>query len=209
MNIHSEMGFMEIEVKKIDKKTLILDTTLELLSENGFHGTPISLIAEKAEIGAGTIYRYFKNKEELINELFIEIQRRIIKAMYCNYDETAPYHERFKVLWINMINYYRKHPKDLIFIEQHRYAPYVSTLTRSESMRIISPVLLFFLEGKKKKYIKHLPLYTIIGLIYGPIVTIIKLNIDHNRIISDEQIYHAEQACWDAVKYNDTILVDK
>ena len=195
---------MEQVVNKIDKKTLILDSTLILMSENGFHGAPISLIAEKAGIGAGTIYRYFKNKEELINELFIEIKRRVINAMYCGYDETAPYKEKFKVLWINMINYYRKHPKEFIFIEQHRYAPYVSTITRAESMRVLSPVLLFFLEGKKKKYIKHLPLYTIIGLIHGPIITMVKLNLDHNRIITDEQIVHAEQACWDAVKYNDT-----
>ncbi len=194
---------MEELIKKIDKRTLILDTTLELLSENGFHGTPISLIAEKAGIGAGTIYRYFKNKEELINVLFVEIQRRIIEAMYKGYDETAPYRERFKVLWINMISYYRKHQKDLIFIEQHRYAPYVSTITRSESMKILSPVLLFFLEGKKKAFLKHLPLYTVIGLIYGPIVTIVKLNIDHNRVTTDEQIFHAEEACWDAVKYNE------
>ena len=208
MNVHSVLCFMEQVIKKINKKTLILDVTLELLSENGFHGTPISLIADKAGIGAGTIYRYFKNKEELINVLFIEIQRRIINAMYYGYDQTAPYQERFSVLWINMINYYRKHPKDLIFIEQHRYAPYVSTITRSESMRILSPVLLFFLEGKKRKYIKHLPLYTIIGLIYGPIVTIVKLNLDHNRVTTDDQIFHAEQACWDAVKYNNTKLVD-
>jgi len=193
---------MEEIVTKIDKKSLILNTTLELLSENGFHGTPISLIAEKAGIGAGTIYRYFKNKEELINVLFIEIQRRIIRAMYFNYDENAPYRDKFKVLWINMINYYRKNPKELIFIEQHRYAPYVSTLTRSESMKVISPVLLFFLEGKKRKFIKHLPLYTIIGLIYGPIVTIVKLNIDHNRVTTDDQVINAEKACWDAVKYN-------
>ena len=79
MNVHSAFYFMMTEVvTKIDKRNLILDTTLSLLSENGFHGTPISLIAEKANIGAGTIYRYFKNKEELINELFIEIKRRII-----------------------------------------------------------------------------------------------------------------------------------
>lgn len=199
---------MEVLDKKIDKKTLILDTTLGLLSENGFHGTPISLIADNAGIGAGTIYRYFKNKEELINELFIEIKRRVINAMYEGYDKNSPYKLRFKILWINMINYYRNHPKEFIFIEQHRYAPYVSTLTRAESMRILSPVLLFFLEGKKKKYIKHLPLYTIIGLIYGPITTMVKLNLDHNRIITDEQIVHAEQACWDAVKYNNIELVD-
>ncbi|MEN8137168.1 MAG: TetR/AcrR family transcriptional regulator [Bacteroidota bacterium] len=193
---------MEETVKKLDKRTLILNTTLGLLSENGFHGTPISLIAEKANIGAGTIYRYFKNKEELINELFIEIEHRVINAMYRGYNKSAPYKERFGILWINMINYYVKNPEEFVFIEQHRYAPYVSTLTRSESMRVLSPVLMFFLEGKRNKYIKHLPLYTIIGLIYGPIITIVKLNLDHNRTLTNEQINEAAKACWDAVKHN-------
>jgi|LGOV01.1.fsa_nt_gb AcrR family transcriptional regulator len=203
MNVHSAFYFMMTEVvTKIDKRNLILDTTLSLLSENGFHGTPISLIAEKANIGAGTIYRYFKNKEELINELFIEIKRRIINAMYEGYDERDTYEDRFRVLWINMINYYEQNPNEFLFIEQHRYAPYVSTLTRSESMRILLPVLLFFLEGKKSKYIKHLPLYTIIGLIHGPIITIVKLHLDHNKILTSHQINEAAKACWDAVKYN-------
>lgn len=193
---------MEIAEKKSDKRKLILDTTLDLLSKNGFHGTPMSMIAECANIGAGTIYRYFKNKEELINELFIEIQWRIIKAMYHGYDPGASYKDRFRLLWINTINYLHNNPKELVFIEQHRYAPYVSTQTRSESMKVMSPVLMFFLEGKKNKHIKHLPLYTIIGLIYGPIVTIVKLNLDHGRRISAEQVNIAEKACWDAVKYN-------
>jgi AcrR family transcriptional regulator len=190
----------KVEVK-IDKRTLILNTTLDLISKNGFHGTPISLIAETAGIGAGTIYRYFKNKEELISELFIEIQKRAIDAMYTGYEPNGPYKERFMLLWLNMINYYNSHPTEFIFLEQHRYAPYVSTFTRSEGMRVLLPVLLFFLEGKKNKYIKHLPLYTIIGLIYGPILTIVKLNIDHKREMTSNQIENAAKACWDAVKF--------
>jgi AcrR family transcriptional regulator len=192
---------MEKVFVKIDKRTLILNTTLDLISKNGFHGTPISLIAETAGIGAGTIYRYFKNKEELISELFIEIQRRAISAMYTGYEPNGPYQERFMLLWLNMINYYNSHPTEFIFLEQHRYAPYVSTFTRSQGMRVLLPVLLFFLEGKKNKYIKHLPLYTIIGLIYGPILTIVKLNIDHKREMTSNQIENAAKACWDAVKF--------
>lgn len=193
---------MPESVKKIDKRELILNTTLGLLSENGFHGTPISLIADKAGIGAGTIYRYFRNKEELINELFIEIQRRIIEAMYVGYNNKSSYEDRFKLLWINMMNYLQDHQEEFVFMEQHRYAPYVSTLTRSESNRILKPVLLIFLEGKKNKHIKHLPLYTIIGLIYGPIITMTKLHLDHKIRMTQTQINNAAVACFDAVKSN-------
>ncbi len=61
---------MSAVMPKVDKRTAILEATLELIAEQGFHNTPISQIAEKAEIGIGTIYRYFQDKDELIHKLF-------------------------------------------------------------------------------------------------------------------------------------------
>lgn len=178
-----------------------MDTTLDLLSEHGFHGTPISLIAQRAGVGAGTIYRYFANKEELINELFKEIKRDIIKAMLNNYREEGTYKERFKHLWKNMVYYYIQHPKEFQFIEQHRYAPYMSNLTREESFMILSPIMMFFIESKRAGAMKDLPLYTIIALLYGPIVSLLKQHIDNNQNLSDDRIEQAAEACWDAVRH--------
>ncbi len=186
---------------KLDKRTLILETTLDLLSEFGFHGTPISLIAQRAGVGAGTIYRYFANKEELINELFKEIKRKIISAMLNNYREEGTFKERFKHLWKNMVYYYIEHPRDFQFIEQHRYAPYMSNLTREESFMILSPIMMFFIESKRARAMKDLPLYTIIALLYGPIVSLLKQHIDNNQNLSDDRIEQAAEACWDAVRY--------
>ena len=198
MNVHSAIQMIG---NKIDKRTLILETTLDLLSEFGFHGTPISLIAQRAGVGAGTIYRYFPNKEELINELFKEIKRKIISAMLNNYREEGTFYERFKHLWKNMVYYYMEHPRDFQFIEQHRYAPYMSNLTREESFMILSPIMMFFIESKRARAMKDLPLYTIIALLYGPIVSLLKQHIDNNQNLSEERIEQAADACWDAVKY--------
>ncbi|HET8860419.1 TetR/AcrR family transcriptional regulator [Marivirga sp.] len=194
MNVHSAIE------NKLDKKTLILETTLELISENGFHGTPISMIAEKAGIGAGTIYRYFENKEDLINELFKEIKRKVMNAMLAEYDENESFKERFKHLWMNLINYFMMHPMAFQFIEQHRYASYMSNLTREESFMIMSPVMMFFIEAKRAKAMKDLPVYTIISLSYGPITSLAKLQIDHKQPLSKERIEQAADACWDAVR---------
>ncbi|GAB3326954.1 TetR/AcrR family transcriptional regulator [Marivirga atlantica] len=194
MNVHSAT------LNKIDKKTLILETTLECISEYGFHGTPISMIAEKAGVGAGTIYRYFDNKEVLINSLFLEIKRRVMHAMLEGYTETASFEARFKHLWMNLINYFMKHPQEFQFIEQHRYASYMSKLTREESFMIMSPVMLFFIEAKRAKAMKDMPVYTIISMTYGPITSLAKLQIDHKQKLSSERIEQAADACWDAVR---------
>ena len=200
MNVHSVFQMIE---NKIDKRTLLLDTTLDLLSEFGFHGTPISLIAQRAGVGAGTIYRYFPNKEELINELFKEIKRKVIGAMLNNYGEEGTYKERFRHLWKNMVYYFIEHPKEFQFIEQHRYAPYMSNLTREESFMILSPIMMFFIECKRARAMKDLPLYTIIALLYGPIVSLLKQHIDNNQNLSEDRIEQAAEACWDAVKYKE------
>jgi AcrR family transcriptional regulator len=188
---------------KLDKKTLILDVSLQCISENGFHGTPISMIAEKAGVGAGTIYRYFDNKESLINELFKEIKRRIMRAMLKGYDETLSFKQRFKHLWKNLVFYYMDHPNDFRFVEQHRYASFMSNLTREESFMIMSPVMMFFIEAKRERAMKDLPLYTIISLSYGPITSLAKLQIDHHQHLSAERIDQAADACWDAVRIID------
>ncbi|NVJ46149.1 MAG: TetR/AcrR family transcriptional regulator [Cytophagia bacterium] len=192
-----------IENQATDKRFLILETTLDLVTEYGFHATPISLIAQRAGIGAGTIYRYFENKEHLINELFTAIKKRVIKAMLKDYREEGTYKERFKHLWRNLIQYCIEHPKEFQFVEQYRYAPYVSNMTREETFIILGPIMQFFIESKRAKAMKDLPLYTIIALLYGPIVSLAKLHLDHNQQLTEERIDQASEACWDAVSYKE------
>jgi TetR/AcrR family transcriptional regulator, repressor of fatR-cypB operon len=51
------------------KREAILNAALQLFTEFGFHGTAMPQVAERAGVGAGTIYRYFTSKEALVNTL--------------------------------------------------------------------------------------------------------------------------------------------
>ncbi|MBU1109895.1 MAG: TetR/AcrR family transcriptional regulator [Candidatus Riflebacteria bacterium] len=55
--------------KKKSKKELILEAGLELFFEKGFEKTTIDDIINLAECGKGTFYRYFSNKDSLLEEL--------------------------------------------------------------------------------------------------------------------------------------------
>jgi len=54
-----------------NKEVLIFQSAWELFSEKGFHDTTISEIAKKTGIGKGTVYEYFKSKEELVQKMII------------------------------------------------------------------------------------------------------------------------------------------
>ena len=54
------------ERERETRRREILDAAIKLFAEKGYEQTTLDEIAQKAEFGKGTIYHYFKNKEELI-----------------------------------------------------------------------------------------------------------------------------------------------
>lgn len=54
----------------MSKKELIRTTAIELFAKKGYYNTTTPMIAEAAQISTGTIYNYFKNKEEILNYIF-------------------------------------------------------------------------------------------------------------------------------------------
>ena len=53
-----------------DKREAILDAALHLFTERTFAACPVPLVAERAGVATGTIYRYFPSKEALVNEVY-------------------------------------------------------------------------------------------------------------------------------------------
>jgi len=49
-----------------EKYRRILDAAVEVIAENGYFHSPVSKIAARAEVADGTIYLYFKNKDDVL-----------------------------------------------------------------------------------------------------------------------------------------------
>ncbi|WP_442601177.1 TetR/AcrR family transcriptional regulator [Paenibacillus sp. KN14-4R] len=58
--------------KKKEKYDLILDAALKVFAEHGFHRAQVAKIAREAGVADGTIYLYFKRKEDILICLFRE-----------------------------------------------------------------------------------------------------------------------------------------
>ena len=63
------------------KKEAILNTALKLFVENGFHGTATGKIAQEAGVGTGTLFTYFKTKDELVLSLYVSIKIEMMEYL--------------------------------------------------------------------------------------------------------------------------------
>jgi TetR/AcrR family transcriptional regulator len=61
------------EREKLRQRQEILATALDLFSQRGYHNVAMHEVAEKAEFAIGTLYKFFKNKEELYKALVLEL----------------------------------------------------------------------------------------------------------------------------------------
>jgi len=54
---------------KEDRRLLILEAALKIFSQKGYKTTTMALIAKEAGISKGSIYNYYKNKEDLLTQI--------------------------------------------------------------------------------------------------------------------------------------------
>jgi TetR/AcrR family transcriptional regulator, fatty acid metabolism regulator protein len=63
-----------------EKYRMILNAAKQVFAMEGFYNSKVSEIAREAHVADGTIYLYFKNKDDILISLFEEELTRIIKA---------------------------------------------------------------------------------------------------------------------------------
>lgn len=188
---------------KLDKRDEIVRAALVLIAEHGFHGAPMAMIAERAGVGAGTIYRYFENKEVLINDLYRELEERTYPVILDGYAPEAPIQERFFHLGAAMLRYFIGNPLDFRYLEQFHNSPYGVEHRRDKILGKKDGCDLFrqlFEEGVTQQVMKDFPLVILFALFFGPLVAVARDHILGFITLEDKLIAKIVEACWDAVK---------
>jgi AcrR family transcriptional regulator len=190
-------------MSKSDKRDEIMGAALELIVEHGFHGAPMAMIAERAGVGAGTIYRYFENKDIMIHELYRDLEERIYPVLLEGYTREMPFRGQFVHLGTALLRYFIDNPLDFSYLEQFHHSPYGAAFRRERLLgnrEGCSVFLELFERGMTQQVIKDLPLAIITALFFGPLLTVAR---DHNLgfiALDNALIGRTIEACWDAVK---------
>jgi AcrR family transcriptional regulator len=102
-----------------DKRTLILDAARKIFLEKGYMQTSLRNIAEEIEHSPGTIYLYFKDKDEIFHALHEEGFSRMLQKMEPLQFVSDPF-ERLKALGRVYLEFAKNNKDfyDLMFVMQ-------------------------------------------------------------------------------------------
>jgi len=82
----------------VDKRQLIMDAARELFTTKGYETTTMSEVARKAGVAVGTVYLYFKNKNDLLYGVKEDWDNEFLKFMARPEIQATPHHLRARPL---------------------------------------------------------------------------------------------------------------
>ncbi len=183
-----------------DKRAAILQAALELFAEHGFHGTTVPEIAERAEIAAGTIYRYFPSKEALVNAVYKHWKTELSTVLLQGIPLEAPFREQFHVFWDLLARFARENRVAFAFLELHHHAPYLDEESRECEETARDAARAFIVRAKRAQAIKDLPDEFLMAFVMGSFVGVLKASWAGLLKFDDQAVRLAERCCWEAIR---------
>ncbi|MCD4686599.1 MAG: TetR/AcrR family transcriptional regulator [Anaerolineae bacterium] len=183
-----------------DKQDAILNATLALVSEHGFHGTSMSMIAKAAGVSAGIIYHYFENKDALMLALYGRIKRRLGRAIVAGFAGDMPLRDGFRQILLTFLNFYMQRPHEAAFVEQFSNSPYMTPHLEAEFMDDYAPVLALIERAIREGVLKQMPFEMIAIFTSDVAMALAKKHIAGELVLDDALKELAVKACWDALK---------
>jgi TetR/AcrR family fatty acid metabolism transcriptional regulator len=105
------------KIKDEFKEQLIIQSAIKIISEKGYFRSTISNIAKEANVADGTIYTYFKNKEELLIKSFEYVLENILNEIIENIKEEKDIFGKIKVIIKKHLEFMYKNPDIANFLQ--------------------------------------------------------------------------------------------
>lgn len=154
------------------KETAIIKAVFKIAGQYGLAGITISRISREAGIGTGSLYTYFRTKEELIQEAYFRVEHLLTQNMYKGFELNKEIRLSMKTIYMNTLKYRLEYYNETVFIDQYIQSDYVQ-LNLAKQLNDFEvqhkPLYELIKKGQKEGLFMQLPCFTIINFINGAI----------------------------------------
>ena len=105
-----------------NKEACLKAKAIEMIVEEGFEGLSMQKLAKAAGVSPATIYIYWKNREDLLNQLFHEVQDQFTAMAMEGFDPRLSLRDGLWLQWQNRRRFIREFPTQFRFYELFRHS---------------------------------------------------------------------------------------
>ncbi|WP_160718041.1 TetR/AcrR family transcriptional regulator [Chitinophaga solisilvae] len=164
-----------------NKESAIREKAIEMIVNEGFDGLSMHKLAKAAGISASTIYIYFKNREDLLNQLYIATEALFARETLRSFDPEMDFEAGLWLQWQNRYRYVQQYPLHHRFGEQFRNSPLIQHPAVTED-EFGSTMRRFIENAISRKQVPVLPYEIFWALAYGPFYTLVRFHMDNSSV---------------------------
>lgn len=189
-----------VKPKDDEKLRAIANATFTLVEQTGLSGLTMAAIAREAKLATGTLYVYFKSKEELLVALYEQAKTQTAASLMQGDDPSAPFRSRFQRMWTNWLAHQLAHSAQVVFIEQYYNSPWFSETSRNLSARLIKGWVDLIETAKAQQILKDVPTPLLINSFGGSVRETANMLRSGSLAHTDAHLAMAFGLCWDGIK---------
>lgn len=174
MNERSFIFVPGMRIRDTHKEALVKQHAVAMLLRDGFDGFSMQKLARACGISVGTLYIYYKNKEDLIISLGIEEGKRMLRETMKGFTADMPFAEGLKIQWENRASYWLKNKEAAKFYEKIKRTPYAEPILEDigQSFR---PVMQSFVKNAiANKQLHFMSFESYWSVAFGPLYTLLE-----------------------------------
>lgn len=177
----------------------IFHSTEKLISQYGIHQLSMQKIAKEAGIAAGTIYIYFKSKEELLRRLAFNIFQQVQECIDRGVNPDMPLFEQYRQMWWNIWHFLHNNPQIILNVNQYKALPDFYEMTRECHNPEEDAWFKFVRQGQQSGQLANLPKEVLFSLSLESAFKMVEKDL-HLHIKTDpEMLEKVIQHSWNAI----------
>lgn len=173
------------------KELAIREQAMAMIVRDGFDGLSMQKLAKAAGVSPATIYIYFKDREDLIRQIYYEEMQTMSAATLEGFDPDMHFEEGLRIQWKNRAHYGLTYPLRMHFMEQMRHSPLHEKFQGDARNPFSSVMKTFVTNAIHRNELVRLPIEVYWSVAFAPLYQLIKFHqspgwgkfvLDENRL---------------------------
>lgn len=167
-----------MRVRDENKIDTIHEKAVEIIVQSGFDGLSMQKLAKAANVSPATLYIYFKDRDDLIQQVAGKEAAKMVAASLDKFDPKLSFAEGLTIQWKNRAKYWLANPQQAKFLEQVRHSP-VGMEIYTKVKKEFAEVMTEFVKGAvKRNELIALPIEVYWAMAFAPFYQLVKFHDD-------------------------------
>ncbi|MBM7071449.1 TetR/AcrR family transcriptional regulator [Shewanella sp. 202IG2-18] len=181
------------------KRNVILRAAEQLIADEGLHNLSMQKLATTAQVAAGTIYRYFTDKEALISELRKDVLKNVAEFVFSGFTQESV-EAQFTHLWFNFLKLGSNRNSNQLNYQQYSQLPGIeSDEHRAFEQNTFEPLLTMFKQGQQQGLITDLEDEYLFSIGFEPAIALGHRISEGHLEYNDSELLVVCKRCWSAI----------